>query len=109
MGHWGAHDEGVDSLGAVNHEDQGCCTSGEEVFGVDRRKHPLVFVNLPADVDLQGRIRRERTHNRPPQVLLKPLASTMAMLYGWMIPPRFDSSKVHGAVCAHPSDSVGSG
>merc|ERR1712204_90286 len=82
------HDQGVDSLGTLDDEDQGGCTSREEVLSVDRRKHPLFPVNFPADVDFQGRIRRVGTPHCPPQVLLNALASTKAMLYGWMIPPR---------------------
>merc|ERR1712051_93485 len=97
--HRRAYDQGVDRLGTLNDEDQGGCTPRKEVFRVDWGEHPLVLVHFPADVDLQGRVRREWSHHRPPQVLLNALDSSMAMLYGWMI-----SSKVHGFVRAQPSE-----
>merc|ERR1712217_568389 len=39
-------------------------------MGVDRRLHLVIAEHLPADVDLQGRVRRVRPHHRPPEVLL---------------------------------------
>merc|ERR1711994_363236 len=49
-------------------EDRG--PSGEEVFCVDRRLHPVLALHLPGNVDLQGRVRRQRTRNCPQKVLL---------------------------------------
>lgn len=37
---------------------------------MDRRFDPGLPVHLPADVDLQAGVRRVRSRNRPPQVLL---------------------------------------
>merc|ERR1712094_48438 len=59
-----------------NHEDQGDSAPGAQVLGVDRRKHLVVPFDLPADVDLQDRVRRERPDDRPPQVLLGPRRCT---------------------------------
>ncbi|CAN0562001.1 unnamed protein product, partial [Ectocarpus sp. 12 AP-2014] len=56
--------------GAVYHEDQGCGTPRAQVLGVDRWLHPRVPVDVPADVDLQGGVRRVRAVDRAPQVLL---------------------------------------
>ena len=37
---------------------------------MDRRLHPLVALDLPADVDLEAGVRRVGPLDRPPQVLL---------------------------------------
>merc|ERR1712212_1178814 len=42
----------------------------EEVLRLDRRLHPGFPLHLPADVDLQARVRRVRPIHCPPQVLL---------------------------------------
>ena len=42
-----------------------------EVLRLDRWLHLGIPVYLPADVDLQAGVRRERSLNRPPQVLLR--------------------------------------
>merc|ERR1711924_375465 len=67
------HDEGADAAGALEDEDQGGRASRAEVLCVDRWVHPVLAEHLPADVDLEGRIRRVRTDDRAPQVLLKQL------------------------------------
>merc|ERR1719269_319782 len=41
-----------------------------QVLGLDRRLHPLLALHLPADVDLQAGVRRERPVHCAPQVLL---------------------------------------
>merc|ERR1712098_350689 len=66
----GAHDEGAHGAGAVDDEDQGHRAAGAQVLGLDRRLDPVVTVDLPADVDLEAGVRRERADDRPPQVLL---------------------------------------
>merc|ERR1711933_63579 len=69
-GHWRAHDKGAYSFGALNDEDQGRGTSGAQVLGVDWWLNPVLAEHLPADVDLEGRVRRVRPHHRSPEVLL---------------------------------------
>merc|ERR1712070_1060834 len=51
-------------------EGQGHRAPGAQVLGVDRRLHPLVALDLPADVDLQAGVRRVWPVDRAPQVLL---------------------------------------
>merc|ERR1711972_1055497 len=63
-------DKGAHCFGALNDEDQGRGTSGAQVLGVDWRLDPVLVEHLPADVDLEGRVRRVRPHHRPPEVLL---------------------------------------
>merc|ERR1712217_258397 len=62
--------KGAHSFGALNDEDQGRGTSGAQVLGVDRRLNPVLAEHLPADVDLEGRVRRVRSHHCSPEVLL---------------------------------------
>merc|ERR1712187_1094353 len=50
--------------------DQGRGTSGAQVLGVDWWLNPVLAEHLPADVDLEGRVRRVRPHHRSPEVLL---------------------------------------
>merc|ERR1712078_261233 len=71
--HWHrrANDEGAHCPCAVNNEDQGCCASGEEVLCVDWWLHPFFVEHLPADVDLQGRVRRVWADDCPQEVLLR--------------------------------------
>merc|ERR1711972_1270254 len=63
-------DKGAHCFGALNDEDQGRGTSGAQVLGVDWRLDPVLAEHLPADVDLEGRVRRVRPYHRPPEVLL---------------------------------------
>merc|ERR1712217_138174 len=69
--YWRAHDKGAHSLGALHDEDQGRGTSGAKVLGVDRRLDPVLVEHLPADVDLEGRVRRVRPYDCPPEMLLR--------------------------------------
>lgn len=66
----GPHAEGDHVAGAVHHEDQDDRAAGAQVLRVDRRVHTGVAVHVPADVDIQDRVRRERAVHRAPQVLL---------------------------------------
>merc|ERR1719223_2002481 len=50
---------------------------GAQVLRVDRWLHSRLPVYLPADVDLQGRVRRVRTPDCAPQVLLNISLVTM--------------------------------
>merc|ERR1712205_62282 len=65
-----ADDEGAHGAGAVDDEDQGHRAAGAQVLCVDRRVDFVVAVDVPADVDLEAGVRRERADDRPPQVLL---------------------------------------
>merc|ERR1712007_113015 len=58
------------SFGALNDEDQGRGTSGAQILGVDWWLNPVLAEHIPADVDLEGRVRRVRPHHRSPEVLL---------------------------------------
>ena len=49
--------EGADLSGALWCEGQGHRASRAEVLGVDRWLHRVVSVDVPADVDLQARVR----------------------------------------------------
>jgi hypothetical protein len=69
-GHRRAHDQGAHGPRALHDEDQGRRPPGAQVLRLDRRLHPLVPLDLPVHVDLQGRVRRVRPGHRPPQVLL---------------------------------------
>merc|ERR1711959_241815 len=69
-GHRRAHDEGADSAGALDDEDQGDRAPGAQVLGVDRWVDLVVSVDVPADVDLEDGVRREWPNHRAPQVLL---------------------------------------
>merc|ERR1711959_622462 len=71
----GADDEGADGARAVDDEDQGDRAAGAEVLSLDWRVDPVVAVDVPADVDLEAGVRRERADHRAPQVLLRS--------YGW--------------------------
>ena len=52
------------------HEGQDHCSPRAQVLRLDRWIHPGLPVHLPADVDLQAGVRRERSFHRSPQVLL---------------------------------------
>lgn len=52
------------------HEGQDHRSPRAQVLRLDRWIHPGLPVNLPADVDLQAGVRRERSFHRSPQVLL---------------------------------------
>ena len=53
------------------HEGQDHCSSRAQVLRLDRWFHSRLALDLPADVDLQAGVRRERSLDRAPQVLLK--------------------------------------
>merc|ERR1711879_935960 len=72
--HRRAHDQGADGAGPVDHEDQGRGPAGAQVLRVDWRLHPVVTEHLPADVDLQGRVRRVWSHDCAQEVLLSACA-----------------------------------
>lgn len=63
--------EGDHRSGAVVHEGQDHRASGAQVLRLDRWFDSGLPVHLPADVDLQAGVRRERTLDRSPQVLLR--------------------------------------
>merc|ERR1719361_1519633 len=65
-----AHDQGAHGFGALDDEDQSGGAAGAQVLRLDRGLHPLVPQHLPADVDLQGRVRRVWPHHRAQEVLL---------------------------------------
>lgn len=69
-GHRGPYAKGDHGAGAVHDEDQDDRATGAQVLRVDRRLHPGVSVYVPADVDLQDGVRRERAVHCAPQVLL---------------------------------------
>merc|ERR1711975_44290 len=64
------HVEGAHRVGARLDEGQDHRAPRAQVLRLDRRLHPLVAVDLPADVDLQAGVRRVGPLDRPPQVLL---------------------------------------
>merc|ERR1712146_746472 len=51
-------------------EDQDHRPAGAQVLGLDWRIDPCVALDVPADVDLEGGVRRVGPGHRPPQVLL---------------------------------------
>ncbi len=52
-------------------EGQDHCSPRAQVLGLDRWFHSRLPVDLPADVDLEAGVRRERSLDRAPQVLLR--------------------------------------
>jgi len=62
--------EGDHGPGAIVDEGQDHRAAGTQVFRLDRRFHPGISVHLPADVDLETGVRRERSFHCAPQVLL---------------------------------------
>merc|ERR1712203_577013 len=70
--HRRAHDQGTHRPGAIHNEDQSRCAARAQVLRVDWWLHPVLAEHLPADVDLQGRVRRVGSHHRPQEVLLNP-------------------------------------
>merc|ERR1712060_47197 len=111
--HWRAHDQGTHGPGTVHDEDQGRRPAGAQVFRVDRWLHSFLAQHLPADVDLQGRVRRVRPHDCAQEVLLRciiaPLLAVLfsrPMSYGcWPWP----LSEVHGESRTHsPQGSASS-
>mmetsp|Transcript_17140 Transcript_17140/g.52081 ORF Transcript_17140/g.52081 Transcript_17140/m.52081 type:complete len:458 (-) Transcript_17140:233-1606(-) len=71
--HRRAHDQGAHGARAVDDEDQGRRAARAQVLGLDRRLDPLVALDVPVHVDLQGGVRRVGPGHRPPQVLLDEL------------------------------------
>merc|ERR1712039_623023 len=64
------HDKGAHRPCSLHHEDQGGCPARAQVLGVDWWLHLVITEHLPADVDLQGRVRRVWPNNCPQEVLL---------------------------------------
>jgi hypothetical protein len=56
---------------SIHDEDQDHRPTRAKVLRLDRWFHPRLSLDLPADVDLQARVRRVRTLDRPPKVLLR--------------------------------------
>merc|ERR1712168_754436 len=67
-------------------------TWGEEVLRLDRRLHLGFPLHLPGDVDLQAGVRRGRTRNRPPQMLLSPPKMLLDYVYSVFVADQADSS-----------------
>merc|ERR1712094_74975 len=65
-----SHAEGAGRPGPLDHEDQDHCPPGAQVLRVDWRIHSGLALHLPADVDLQGGVRRVGPLDCSPQVLL---------------------------------------
>lgn len=55
---------------SINNQDQDHRSTRKKVLRMDRWIHPCLSLHFPTNVDLQTRIRRIRTRNCPPQVLL---------------------------------------
>merc|ERR1719453_1652590 len=69
-GHRRPHVQGDHRARARLDEGQDHRAPRAQVLGLGRRLHPLVALDLPADVDLQAGVRRVGPVHRPPQVLL---------------------------------------
>merc|ERR1712029_1300883 len=54
----------------LHHQDQDHCSPREEVLRLDRWLHLVFPLHLPADVDHQAGVRRERPIHCPQEVLL---------------------------------------
>merc|ERR1712228_444672 len=69
---------------APSTENQGRGPSRAQVLGVDRWLHPVLAEHLPADVDLQGRVRRVRPNHRPQEVLLSASCANHVQSFRWL-------------------------
>ncbi len=67
----GPYAEGNHRACTIVDEGQDHRTSGAQILCLDRWFYLGFFVNLPANVDIQARVRREWTIHCPPQVLLR--------------------------------------
>merc|ERR1712060_975999 len=92
--YWRAHDQGIDSPCTIHHEDQSRGASRAQVLGLDWRVNPIIPVNLSADVDLEGGVRRIGSDDRAPQVFLMRFWSH-AYVHGIRKACRMDHSNVH--------------
>jgi actin beta/gamma 1 len=63
--------EGNNCSCTIIHEGQDYCATRAKVLRLDWRFHFGFPFNLPANVDLKARVRRERTFHRSPQMLLR--------------------------------------
>lgn len=63
--------EGDHRARSVIDEGQDHRPTGTEILRLDRRIHLGFPLDLPADVDLEAGVRRERSFHRPPQMLLR--------------------------------------
>jgi actin beta/gamma 1 len=61
-------------------EGQDHCSSRAEILCLDRWFHSRLSLDLPADVDLEAGVRRERSFDRAPQVLLNVLTRGVTRL-----------------------------
>lgn len=68
---FGPYAEGDHCPGTVVDEGQDHCSPRAQVLRLDRWFHSRLALDLPADVDLEAGVRRERTFHCPPQVLLR--------------------------------------
>ena len=68
--HCGQNAEGDPGPCSSHHEDQDHCSPRAQVLCMDRWLHPGLPVHFPADVDLQTRVRRVWSSNRPQKMLL---------------------------------------
>merc|ERR1712222_15383 len=66
-----AHDKGAHGARTVDDEDQSGRPARAEVLRVDRWIYSLLAEHLPADVDLEGGIRRVGPDHRAQEVLLR--------------------------------------
>merc|ERR1739842_214587 len=85
-----------DKARSIHNEDQSGCTTRAQVLCVDWWFNPLLFEYLPADVDLEGGVRRVWAHNCAPQVLLSRFRIE-PVLYGDY------TLRFMGEVCAWPA------
>merc|ERR1712185_614895 len=69
------HAEGDHRPCPHHHEGQDHSPPGAQVLCLDWRLHSCLALDLPADVDLQGRVRRVWPLHCPPQVLLSASSS----------------------------------
>merc|ERR1712151_1432348 len=84
--HRRTHDQRTDSPRAFYHENQSRGSSRAQVLSLDRRVDPFFPVDFPANVDLEGGVRRVWSDNRAPQVLL---------MYLWLTTRRIDLRTSH--------------
>jgi hypothetical protein len=92
-GSLGPYAEGDHCSCPVVDEGQDHCSSGAQVLGLDRWFDSGVPVDLPADVDLEAGVRRERPFDRAPQVLLRCWRRL------WQLWRDGGSSSINGASC----------
>merc|ERR1711870_21998 len=70
MAEYMGHDKGTHGPRTLHHEDQGRRSSGAQVLSLDWWLHPVLPEHIPADVGVQGRVRRVRPNHCAQKVLL---------------------------------------